>query len=212
MSTLRDTASGLTRAWTAAYTQGLPEEAKFGRRAEIDSDLWDQRRNAEYQGEPSLSTATEILVRWLFGIPSDITWRIEAGASSAKGITPMNETLPMRIGFLLAMLPLVVLAVIGISFLVGYGDWDNTWEHWTWRGFFVALPIIGGIGLWLCATRPRLGMILVLVGVGAAAFLMPWMAFVTVPVGIAIIVIAYLRAGRPGWPGRMGRGLPTGTA
>jgi hypothetical protein len=196
MRWLLDFAIALTRSWAATYTRGLTSDVRAERREEIDCDLWHQQRLADLEREPVTGTAVAILLRWLVGIPSDITWRIETGASAqSKGNTPMNETLPMRIGFLVAMLPLVILTVIGISFLVGNGDWDNTWEHWTWRGFFVALPIIGAIGLWLCATWPRLGMVLVLVGAGASAFLMPWMAFVTAPFGIAIIIFAAFRAG-----------------
>jgi hypothetical protein len=142
-----------------------------------------------------MGTATGILIRWLAGIPSDITWRIEAGAAQSKGATPMNETLPMRIGFILALLPLVILTLMGVSFMLGNGDWEDNTGHWIWRGAFVALPIIGAIGLWLCATRPKLGMGLVLVGLGAAAFTMPWMAPVTVPLGIVIIAFAVFRAG-----------------
>jgi hypothetical protein len=123
----------------------------------------------------------------------------------------MKETFPMRIGFLAAILPLGFLAVMGITFLLGNGDFDNTWEHWIWRTLFVACPLIGGFGLWLCATRPGLGIALVLVGVGTSAFVMPWMAPITVPIGIAIIAFALKRSGLNIWPFRTGTG-PTAAA
>lgn len=195
MRWLLELSIALTRSWAAIYTRGLPSEARAERREEIDCDLWHQQRLADLEREPVTGTAIEILVRWLSGIPSDITWRIETGASQTKGNRPMNENLPMRIGFVFAILPLVILTVAGISFLAGSGDFDNTFGHWVWRSCFVALPAIGAFGLWLCATRPGLGMALVLVGVGTSAFVMPWMAPITVPIGIAIIIFAAFRAG-----------------
>ncbi|HSP55534.1 MAG TPA: hypothetical protein VLS25_08095 [Dehalococcoidia bacterium] len=185
----------LTRCWAATYTRGLPPDLRAERREEIDCDLWEQHWLASRRGEPALGTAIEVLTRMLLGVFSDITWRLETGASSAKGRTPVNNTLPMRIGFLAAMLPLALLAVMGASFMLGNGDWDNTTEHWIWRSFFMVCPIIGGFGLWLCATRPALGMVLVLAGVASSAFLMPWMAFVTVPIGLVIIAFAIKRSG-----------------
>ncbi|HET9476039.1 MAG TPA: hypothetical protein VFP63_00980, partial [Dehalococcoidia bacterium] len=191
MRWLLDLVVALTRTWAAVYTHGLPSAVRAERRAEIDCDLWEQQRLASRRGDPAAGTAIEVVARMLFGIPADITWRLETGASmEKKGRTPVNDSLPMRIGFLAAMLPLALLTLMGASFTLGNGDWDNTTEHWLWRSAFVACPIIGGVGLWLCATRPKLGMVLVLAGVGASAFLMPWMAFITVPIGLVIIAFA----------------------
>ena len=205
MNTALALSIGMARNWVGLYTRGLPPEVREARRSEIDSDLWEQQWLASRRGDPEFGTAIEVLVRMLLGAISDITWRVETGASAtAKGITTVNSTWPMRIGFIIAMVPLALLAVAGISFLLGNGDFDNTTEHWVWRAFFVALPITGGIGLWLCATRPRLGMALVALGVGASAFLMPWMAVITVPVGIAIVAFAIKRSGLAIWPFRSG--------
>jgi len=195
LSTLLALSVGFARSWVAVYTLGLPAEARGSRRAEIDCDLWEQQWLASRRGDPVFGTAIEVLTRMLLGVISDITWRLETGASSTKGKTPVNNTLPMRIGFLAAMLPLAILAVMGASFMLGNGDWDNTTEHWIWRSFFVVCPIIGGFGLWLCATRPAPGMVLVLAGVASSAFLMPWMAIVTVPIGLVIIAFAIKRSG-----------------
>ena len=195
---------GMARCWVALYTLRLPLEIRESRRSEIDSDLWEQQWLASRRGDPALGTAIEVLVRMTLGILDDLVWRLEAGARTTKGTTTVNDTLPMRIGFIIAMVLLALLSVAGISFLLGNGDFDNSVEHWVWRGFFVALPVVGALGLWLCATRPRLGMGLVLLGVGASAFLMPWMAFVTVPLGIVIIAFAIKRSGLAIWPFRPG--------
>ena len=196
MNTALALSVGMARSWVALYTRGLSPEVREARRGEIDSDLWEQQWLAARRGDPALGTAIEVLARMLFGLFNDIAWRLETGASPrTKGTTTVNSTWPMRIGFIIAMVPLALLTVAGISFLLGNGDFDNSTEHWVWRGFFVALPAIGVLGLWLCAARPKLGMGLVLVGVGTSAFLMPWMAVVTVPIGIAILIFAVFRAG-----------------
>jgi len=195
MRWLLDLSIALTRSWAAIYTRGLPSATRAERREEIDCDLWHQQRLADLEREPVTGTAIEVLIRWLFGIPSDITWRIETGASVTKGRTSMNDTLTMRIGFLVAMLPLAVLGAMGLSFLLGNGDFDSSLTHWLWRGAFLACPLVGSIGLWLCATRPNLGMGLVVVGVGLSSVLMYWMAFITVPLALVIIIFAAFRAG-----------------
>jgi hypothetical protein len=82
MSALRDIAVGLTRAWVAIYTKGLPAELRDARRAEIDSDLWEQRQVAGLDDEPPGETALQLFARLLLGIPSDITWRAQAGLSA----------------------------------------------------------------------------------------------------------------------------------
>ncbi len=33
--------AGLTRTWAKVYSLGLPEALREGRRAEIDSDIWE---------------------------------------------------------------------------------------------------------------------------------------------------------------------------
>lgn len=210
MRALLDLAIAITRAWVTVYTRGLPSDVGGERREEIDCDLWHQQRLADLEREPVTGTAVQILVRTIFGIPADMLWRIEAGSSTQTDRrTSVNETLSMRIGFLAAMLPLAILAVMGASFVLGNGDWDNSTEHWLWRAAFVATPAIGGVGLWLCATQPRLGIALVLAGVVPASVLMPWMAVVTVPVGIAILGFAIKRSGITIWPFRPS---PTGIA
>lgn len=213
MSRLLDLSIGITRSWASTYTRGLPHHLRAERREEIDSDLWDHKRLADLEREPANGTAVQILARAALGIPADLLWRIEAGSSTqtTRRIS-VNDTLFMRIGLLAAMLPLAILALAGMTFMLGNGDWENSTEHWIWRGAFVAAPVIGGFGLWLCATQPRLGMALALVGVGSAAFLMPWLAFITVPIALVIIGFAIKRSGLTIWPFRPSTTGPTGTA
>jgi hypothetical protein len=189
-------AIALTRSWAATYTRGLPPDVRAERREEIDSDLWHQQRLADLERQPVTGTAVDILVRWLVGIPSDITWRVETGASQPKGTRPMNDTLPMRIGLALVSLPLLALVVNGVAIaFFGSGDFDNSTEHVAWGLMFLACPLLALVGLWLCRAQPRLGFGMVVIGALAGALIMFWMAFITVPVALAVIVFAAFRAG-----------------
>jgi hypothetical protein len=66
----------LTRAWTRLYTFQLPDDMRNARRAEIESDVWEWRHDAEARGHGQ-PTATQLLVRLICGVPDDLSWRIE---------------------------------------------------------------------------------------------------------------------------------------
>jgi hypothetical protein len=66
-------ATGAVRAWTQLYTWRLEPSVRDARRAEIQSDLWEQL-NAERAG-PTLPL--RIVSRLVLGITDDMRWRIE---------------------------------------------------------------------------------------------------------------------------------------
>jgi hypothetical protein len=57
-------ASTATLAWVRLYTKGLPEPAKSSRRAEIESDLYEQLHSGD-------TNSLEILRAAVQGIPDD---------------------------------------------------------------------------------------------------------------------------------------------
>jgi hypothetical protein len=69
----------VVRAWTRVYTYGLPPAERIARRAEIDSDLWESKH------DPDASrggwAAMQVLARLLIGIPDDLAWRTDVGAT-----------------------------------------------------------------------------------------------------------------------------------
>jgi hypothetical protein len=104
--------SALTRIWTTFYTVGLSGSLRQARRAEIESDLWDQQYFAFLQGEPRSQTASHIFLRLLLGVPSDVAWRVTAGFGAQKeGSVMIAESSTNRItlvvGIALALLPIV---------------------------------------------------------------------------------------------------------
>ena len=195
---------GMARSWVVLYTLRLPLEIRESRRSEIDSDLWEQQGLAASRGDPALGTAIEVLSRMLLGIFDDLIWRFEAGASVTKGQISVNDTWPMRLGFIALMVPLLLLVVNGLGMMLGNGEFDNRQEQILWGLSFLVCPLVTAVGLWLCRTRPKLGLGLVVGGALSTALLMFWMAFITVPLAIVVIAFAIKRSGLAIWPFRPG--------
>lgn len=72
---LTSLAAGVARNWVAVYTLGLPPSVRDARRAELQSDLWEQRH--EIRSGTSNSLAKGVLARTLGGVPADILWAID---------------------------------------------------------------------------------------------------------------------------------------
>ena len=211
MSTALALTVGMARSWVALYTVRLPNEIREARRSEIDSDLWEQQWLAARRGDPPFGTAIEVLARMLLGIISDITWRAQAGALARpdRGIQ-MNEAPYMRglvvVGLVLALFPVI----IGVgSIFNDFKDGDNS----VWLGG--SLTAISGaamaVGLLISRRNPLFGIGLVVMGVITIGFVWTWMLVTTIPIGIAIVAIAFFRSKQTGWPRRPGTDLPTGT-
>lgn len=67
----------LVRHWTWLYTAGLDERVRNARRDEIASDLWEQWAEGG-------NVAASVALRWLLGVPADLSWRLEeSGVRSA---------------------------------------------------------------------------------------------------------------------------------
>jgi hypothetical protein len=192
-------AIALTRAWTAAYTKGLAADLRAERREEIDCDLWEHQRLADLQREPVTGTAIEILLRLILGVPSDLTWCLEARASTIRR-TSVNDSTTMRVGLLVLAIPLLVMAANGIGMLLGGGDFDSRQDQLMY-GFGTATAALAAIGgLWLCASQPKTGLVLLVAGVVTICALYYWMLFVTVPIGLVIVAFALRRSGLVAWP------------
>jgi hypothetical protein len=212
---LVSSAVSLARAWTATYTRRLPEDLREQRREEIDCDLWEHQRLADLQGEPARSTAAAILLRLIMGIPADLAWRIEAGASARSG----KGTLMSASNFVKAAV-LTGIALSALTFFAGMGnlvlltgDWEDG-SGFVQRVYGLLVTLSGAAvitGLIIGRRRPRLGLGLVSGGSLATIVLMFWIFMITIPISIVLVGIAYARAGRPGWP-RDARTGPNATA
>jgi len=69
-------ASSLVTAWVWLVTLGLPAEVKNARRTEIAGDLYEHQQDAREAGYAPDAIGIHILLRFLIGIPGDVTWRL----------------------------------------------------------------------------------------------------------------------------------------
>jgi hypothetical protein len=187
----------MARSWVALYTRGLADEVREARRSEVESDLWEQQWFAARRGDPALATAIEILARMLFGILADLAWRVETRSSlkTVRRTGTMNDSLFMRITFLVVSLPLLAILLNGLGMLLGGGEFDSRGEQIIYGFGLVALPLVAITGVWLSRARPLLGVILAITGVAGICIALFWMAPITVPIGIAIVAFSAVRGG-----------------
>jgi hypothetical protein len=78
-------ALALARAWVTLYTRGVPAALRDARRAEIASDLWEQRHDQAKDRRQGLLAAGGLLGRVVRGAPSDLAWCIEHRTRGAAG-------------------------------------------------------------------------------------------------------------------------------
>jgi len=206
MSTLVALSVGCARTWVGVYTLGLAAAVKVARRREIDSDLWEQQWLASRRGESVHGTAGEILTRTLFGIFDDIMWRLETGRSArSERSIRMNEPLYMRalvaVGVVVALLLIVAGIGAGADALLDPDTADGE------AAVAVVFAIAGAavlFGLLASRRNPVLGIGLVAAGAITVAVIFYWLLVITIPVGIAMVAIAFFRARQTGWPRRAG--------
>jgi hypothetical protein len=70
-----DRAATVVDRWSAVYTRRLEAAVAEERRAELTSDLWEQRAHGQEVGAPALAVALSILRRAAAGVPADLRWR-----------------------------------------------------------------------------------------------------------------------------------------
>lgn len=120
----------IVRAWTRLYTYGLPPAQRAARLAEIDSDLWEFEHDTRVMERGS--AATEIMTRLLIGIPDDIAWRLELGATSptvpARALAAAGMmTGPRRVSALGLSATMHVIGISAVVWLTSHGFlyWRN---------------------------------------------------------------------------------------
>jgi len=87
-------ARAFARAWTVAYTAGLPVEARDRRREEIASDLWEHRHGAG-QDVGDLTWGMSVVARVVRGMSADLLWS-SGELGRARKLELMNITVDRR--------------------------------------------------------------------------------------------------------------------
>jgi hypothetical protein len=139
-------AAGLVRRWVGLYTRGLPAEIRQDRLDEIDDDLWSQRRDAAESDRPDQSLTGEIVMRLVFGIPADLSWRVEQRHVTRNHVAPeRNPTTGVRAIALLAI-------VGGVGWVVWPIPQATVGREWPNEGFMPWLLFFSVVfGTWALA-------------------------------------------------------------
>ncbi len=84
----------IARSWVACYTGLVGAEASERRRAEIESDLWEQQAEARARNLPPLAVRFSIARRVIAGIPADLFW-VHTQRLAARGRPAERKARPM---------------------------------------------------------------------------------------------------------------------
>jgi hypothetical protein len=128
----------LIRRWVDLYTRGMPASARAARRDEVEDDLWCHHQEAAEIGRSENALGSEMLLRLLFGMPADLSWRIGYGRTRAPRMARSPSTSTRVLGTL-AVLAGVSWAMLMLAYGV-YGD--SAWAGE--RGNFMWAFTVGG--------------------------------------------------------------------
>ena len=173
-------AVGLVRRWVGLYTVGLPAEARDARRAEIESDLWEQEEDASLNDSRSYVIAFHVFGRWLMGVPADVSWRLEQVLAARRrererelGNESRGQMAFMRIATLMAAFTVLVGALVSL----GMGERHVSGHDvprfvWGIAGLSAGTIILAGLSV--MRRSPMLGGILVVAGAFPLAAILVW--------------------------------------
>jgi cation transport ATPase len=184
--TATDRTSALATRWVAAYTRRLDPEVAARRRAELASDLWEQRAHANQVGAPGLLVALSILRRAVLGVPADLHWRHQQlaaahGRPRRQGGWQMASTRTRALARswwrVLAVLIIPGYAVVAYGIMIINDAPEPLWPNLFTTGAIVAIAaavlIAAGIVArhWARAT----GDVLIALGALPAAIMTVWL-------------------------------------
>ena len=194
----------LVRWWVGTYTRGLPADIRQDRRDEIEDDLWSQVHEAGSSGRTDRSLAGEIVIRLLFGIPADVSWRVEKRGPVPKRVPPdKSPTMGIRVVALLAILGGVGWVAWPIpQALYGDAGWADPEIAWflfvsvvigTWALAAATIGLVVAFGEWIRGGAGFLGVLGATVG--AWSVLGVYGAIVALLLGSAVLVWELGRVG-----------------
>jgi hypothetical protein len=189
------TATRIALWWVDRYTTGVPGTERAERRAEITSDLWEQRAATP----PGLGTELSVLSRCLRGMPADLAWR----RSRRRGRRlPSGRSTLRFAGWTLALLAYLFLAgVHGYSAtpLIGLDLYGGDWAPGDvdlYARISAALLLLLLAGAALLRRTPRLAVAVLAAATIGTCVAFWWAAAVYAPVGLMIVAAAVALARR----------------
>lgn len=167
MNSFDDLASNAVRRWVRFYTGRLAPSLRERRVDEIESDLWEHRREAGATGLGPTQTGIEIVGRWLLGVPADLAWR-RASQRIGRAHDGGDAVMSTDTGGNWWAVPPLVLA--GLHLVAGIANLDPGWippqpaiDPMAIVIIVLGFATISGVAVWNRA--PKLAGVLVLSGV-----------------------------------------------
>src|SRR6266487_2774690 len=198
--------------WVATYTQHLPAEIGQRRRAEVASDVWEQRAAGLQAATPAAVVALSILRRIAAGMPADLRWRQgQLAAARGRSLEPRERPLLRALASnwwlvlagLIGAAEVVVgarIALGGAQPVIGTGATARTGTT-TGGGILIAsagLLLLLGI-VWRRRSRSG-GGVLIAAGALPAVPLWPWLVPLVVVLAMTSELVRARHLGRPGTP------------
>jgi hypothetical protein len=106
--------AALVRGWVRLYTSRLPAELRDTRRDEVDDDLWCENEETLATGGSVRSLDADRVLRLLFGVPADISWRLEQRHRDRVRPAPSGPSMSTRAVASLAIFGGSALAIASI--------------------------------------------------------------------------------------------------
>ena len=193
-----DRAAALVSWWVATYTRQLPGEVGERRRAEVASDLWEQRSAGRQERTPAILVALSILWRMATGMPADLRWRSGQLAAAHRAPPPASrqrllDALARNWWLVLAGLVGVTEMVVGAAIAVsaagsatGGGSPERAGATVGGGIQIMAAGLILLLGILWRRRRPNAGMVLIVAGAIPALLLSPGALALALVVGLGL--------------------------
>jgi hypothetical protein len=136
----------LIRPWVDLYTRGMPPSVRSARRDEVDDDLWCHHQEAAEVERSAGALGTEMLLRLLFGMPADLSWRLAHGRYAEAPRLDRSPSMGARGLGTLAILAGVGWTAVMILMLI-YGE-----SAWTGSMGYLMMVLTVGAGVAFAAT------------------------------------------------------------
>jgi hypothetical protein len=92
----RSPVAALVRGWVDLYTRGMRADVRAARRDELDDDLWCQHEEAAAIGRSARSHDADLILRLVFGMPADISWRVTYRVNTAPPSLERSSSMNTR--------------------------------------------------------------------------------------------------------------------
>jgi hypothetical protein len=146
----RSPTMAIIRGWVDLYTRGMPADVRAARRDELEDDLWCEHEEAVGLGRSPGSLAADLILRLIFGIPADISWRVSYRGRAATGNVEQTSAVDTRTFGVLAIVGGLIWGILFVLF-VPFGDT-------VWTGRFGVLGVAGSLVAAIAFSAAALGL------------------------------------------------------